>query len=392
MVGKEKLTSKNCKTMKMNRKNIFPVIAVLLAGLFSACSDWTEPEARDLKQELPASYYADLKAYKASDHALAFGWFDGWNPVSASTAMSLMGIPDSVDLVAIWSPFIPSEEQKADMRAVREKKGTKVVVTTLLTNIGLNATPDEVTADAVNDAEIVRLRRLYWGWSDDASAAEIEAAIRKYANAMVDLVLGSGYDGLDIDFEPSYAGHYGNIVNEPNHAGVADQGDIFAGTTADQRVNWFVDECSKRLGPKSGSGKLLIVDGELHSMPVETIDCFDYFILQTYSLSEMSVLDDRLERLVTTFDGKLDAATITRKLIVTENFEPAAMAAAGGVTWTLDDGSQVNSLQGMALWEPYTGVRKGGVGAYKMQNDFKNDCYRYYRQIIATMNPAQTNR
>lgn len=376
--------------MKMNRKNIFPAIAAVVVGLFSACSDWTEPEARDLTQRFPDSYYADLKAYKASDHSIAFGWFDGWNPVSASTAMSLMGIPDSVDLVAIWSPFTPSEEQKADMRAVREKKGTKVVVTTLLTNIGLNATPDEVTADAASDAEIIRLRRLYWGWTDDASAVEIEAAIRKYANAMVDLVLANGYDGLDIDYEPSYAGHYGNLVNDANR--IPEQGDIFAGTTARERVNWFVEECSRRLGPKSGSDKLLIVDGEVQSMPVETIDCFDYFILQTYTLFNQSGLDTRLGLVVSAFDEKLDAEEITRRVIVTENLESADIAGNGGITWTLGDGSKVNSLQGMALWEPYTGVRKGGVGAYKMQNDFKNDCYRYYRQIISTMNPAQTNR
>ena len=358
--------------------------------LFCACSEWTEPEARDLKQSLPDSYYADLKAYKASDHSLAFGWFDGWNPVSASTAMSLMGIPDSVDLVAIWSPFTPSEEQKADMRAVREKKGTRVVVTTLLTDIGLNVTPEEVTAGATTNNEIIRLRRLYWGWTDDASAAEIETAIRKYANAMVDAVLASGYDGLDIDFEPSYAGPSGNIVNDYNR--IPEQGEIYAGTTPAQRVNWFVEECSRRLGPKSGSDKLLIVDGEVHSMPVETIDCFDYFILQTYKLSSQTNLDNGLSRVVSAFDGTLSAEPITRRLIVTENFESASIAAAGGITWTLSDGTKVNSLQGMALWEPYTGVRKGGVGAYKMQNDFKNDCYHYYRQIISTMNPAQTNR
>lgn len=207
---------------------------------------------------------------------------------------------------------------------------------------------------------------------------------------MVDAVLASGYDGLDIDFEPSYAGHSGNIVNDYNR--IPEQGEIYAGTTPAQRVNWFVEECSRRLGPKSGSDKLLIVDGEVHSMPVETIDCFDYFILQTYKLSSQTNLDNALSRVVSAFDGTLSAEQITRRLIVTENFESASIAAAGGITWTLSDGTKVNSLQGMALWEPYTGVRKGGVGAYKMQNDFKNDCYHYYRQIISTMNPAQTNR
>lgn len=35
--------------------------------------------------------------------------------------------------------------------------------------------------------------REYWGWTDDADAAQIEAAIRKYANGLVDEVLKYGY-------------------------------------------------------------------------------------------------------------------------------------------------------------------------------------------------------
>ena len=369
--------------MLMNTKNRIILLAssVLATGILAGCSDWTTPEARDLKQEFPDSYYESLKAYKASDHSISFGWLGGWNPTSASTFASLMGVPDSVDLVAIWSPFTPDENQKAEMRAVREKKGTRIVVTTLLTNIGLNATPDEVTADAQSDDEIITMRRHYWGWSDNPTPQEIETAIRKYANALVDIVLANEYDGLDIDYEPSFSDHKGNIVND-----LPQQGDIYAETTPAERVNWFVDECSKRLGPKSGSGKLLIVDGEVSLMPSETIDCFDYYILQTYSLTGQSLLDFRLEQVTEAFKGVLDEETITRKTIVTENFEPSSMSSAGGMSWTLDDGTVVNSLYGMAIWEPDNGFRKGGFGAYQMQNDFSNDCYGYYREAISAMN------
>ena len=109
--------------MFMNTKNRIILLAssVLATGILAGCSDWTTPEARDLKQEFPDSYYESLKAYKASDHSISFGWLGGWNPTSASTFASLMGVPDSVDLVAIWSPFTPDENQKAEMRAVREK-------------------------------------------------------------------------------------------------------------------------------------------------------------------------------------------------------------------------------------------------------------------------------
>lgn len=356
--------------------------------LFCACSEWTEPEARDLKQSLPDSYYADLKAYKASDHSITFGWFGGWDPNAATTASSLMGIPDSVDLVANWSSFYLTEAQKAEVRAVKEKKGTDVVVTILLMNIGRTITPEEVTAGVTDNNEIIRLQRRYWGWSDDATASEIETAIRRYASAVVDAVLENGYAGLDLDYEPSYSDHKGNIVNN-----LTSQGDIYAGTTPAERVNWFVDECSKRLGPRSGSGKLLIVDGEVQIMPVETIDCFDYFILQTYTLTRQASLDEsRLARLIEAFGEVLDEKTITNRTIVTENFEPENMWKNGGYAQcALPDGSTTNSLQAMAEWQPANGYRKGGFGAYQMQNDFKNNCYKYYRAAIQAMNRLADN-
>ena len=62
----------------------------------------------------------------------------------------------------------------------------------MLTNVGAKATPEEVTAGVEDTWEQVRLMREYWGWTDDADAAQIEAAIRKYANGLVDEVLKYG--------------------------------------------------------------------------------------------------------------------------------------------------------------------------------------------------------
>ena len=218
------------------------------------------------------------------------------------------------------------------------------------------------------------------------SAAQIEAAIRKYANGLVDEVLKYGYTGLDLDYEPGLGSyHNGNIVMNQSQ-----QGDIYAGTSPSQRTTWFVDECSKRLGPKSGSGKLLIVDGLVSSMPKETIECFDYYILQTYALTAQSSLDSyRLAGLVNAFGDIIDEETITNRTLVTENFEPEAMWKYGGTSCRLPDGTYTNSLQAMALWQPANGFRKGGIGAYQMQNDFKNDCYKYFRAAINAMDKLE---
>ena len=385
MVGQETELTHEPKNAIPMKKNIIRLSALLLAAApLAACDDWTEPEAQDFTQRFPESYYENLRAYKASDHSITFGWFGGWDPKAATTGSSLMGIPDSVDLVANWASFYLTEEQKAEAKAVKAKKGTDVVVTLLLMDIGRTITPDEVTAGITGKDEIARAMRHYWGWSDDADAAEIEAAIRKYASAVVDVVLENEYTGLDLDYEPSYSDHLGNIVND-----LPSQGDIYAGTTPAERTFWFVDECGRRLGPKSGSGKLLIVDGEVAKMPVGTIEYFDYYILQTYSLSYQSNLDTRLGAVISAFSGVLDEKTITNRTIVCENFEPEALWKNGGSTYVLPDGSTTNSLHGMATWQPYTGYRKGGFGAYQMQNDFKNDCYKYYREAIHAMNELE---
>ena len=370
----------------MKKKIISLMIAVLAAGAFVSCSDWTEPEARDFTQHKPASYYENLRAWKADkSHPIAFGWFGGWDPTGATTATSLMGIPDSVDLVANWATFYLNDAQKVEAQAVKKLKGTDVVVTLLLMDIGRTITPPEVTEGVLDKTEITRLQRLYWGWSDEADAAEIEAAIRRYASAVVDVVLENGYTGLDIDYEPSYSDHKGNIVNN-----LSAQGNIYAGTTPAERTTWFVDECAKRLGPKSGSGKLLIVDGEVSLMPKETIEFFDYYILQTYYLSDQSSLDSyRLAGLISAFGGVLDEETITNRTIVCENFEPEASWKNGGYSCRIDDGTYTNSLQAMALWQPANGFRKGGIGAYQMQNDFKNDCYKYFRAAINAMDKLE---
>ena len=159
------------------KKNIIRLSALLLAAApLAACDDWTEPEAQDFTQRFPESYYENLRAYKASDHSITFGWFGGWDPKAATTGSSLMGIPDSVDLVANWASFYLTEEQKAEAKAVKAKKGTDVVVTLLLMDIGRTITPDEVTAGITGKDEIARAMRHYGDWSADADAAENESA------------------------------------------------------------------------------------------------------------------------------------------------------------------------------------------------------------------------
>lgn len=77
-------------------------------GLFmQACDDWTMPEANIIQNldGTPKSeeYYRKLRAYKKTDHQIAFGWFGFWNGGTSTSARgSLRSAPDSMDIISIW--------------------------------------------------------------------------------------------------------------------------------------------------------------------------------------------------------------------------------------------------------------------------------------------------
>ena len=65
---------------------------------FSACSDWTEAEAKDgadlTHTNKSEAYYAQLRDYKKTDHSVAFGWFGNWTGTGVTHENSLAGLPD----------------------------------------------------------------------------------------------------------------------------------------------------------------------------------------------------------------------------------------------------------------------------------------------------------
>lgn len=86
----------------MKKRYLNIVVFALFVSMLWGCSDWTKPEAEDFFEMPGNDYYENLRAYKRSEHSVAFGWFGGWTGVGASMVGSLMGLPDSVDFVSIW--------------------------------------------------------------------------------------------------------------------------------------------------------------------------------------------------------------------------------------------------------------------------------------------------
>lgn len=336
---------------------MFAFVAALTS--LASCDDWTDTEIKNpadlTHSNKTEAYYQQLREYKKTDHQVAFGWFGNWTGTGLSLENSLAGLPDSVDFVSIWGNWRNlSIEQKADLQFVQQVKGTRALMCFIVQSVGDQLTPEGTDA------------ATFWGTGDEA--------IAKYANAICDSIDKYGYDGFDWDYEPNY-GHRGNI----------------SGVPAAEKV--FAETMAKRIGPKSGTNKLFVIDGEPQSVNKELGPCFNYFIVQAYSCWGAGDLDSRLSSTISNFDGVLSAEEVAKKYIVTENFEN--FAKAGGVKFTDRRGNTMQSLEGMARWTPMVDgkyVDKAGCGTYHMEYEYNvsgfGTTYPYLRKAIQIQNPS----
>lgn len=91
-----------------------------------------------------SEYYENLRAYKESaknyGRPVAFGWFSNWSPAGAYRRGYLTSMPDSMDIVSMWSgapgPGSITPAQKADKEFVQKVKGTKLLEVSLLSLYG----------------------------------------------------------------------------------------------------------------------------------------------------------------------------------------------------------------------------------------------------------------
>lgn len=333
-------------------KNIIKSIGLCFGlGLaLQACDDWTIPE-NEIIQNLEGTpkseeYYEKLRAYKKTDHQLAFGWFGFWNGGTSTSARgSLRSVPDSVDIIALWGNTWRYEEmnqyKREDLKYVQQKYGTKVIGSVLLGKMG-QYLPEDWQPQGETERE---------QWTS-------------YGSALAQMAIDAGLDGMDIDYEPSSTGPSAGCPT----------GDDFVA---------FVEGCSVLLGPNSNSGKLLIVDAPgRFPFPEECDESFDYFIIQSYEASSFRFLDLKYE--------PVKERIKPEQFIVTETFEK--WWENGGVEFKHPELGSIPSLLGMAYWIPENSVRKGGCGTYHMEYEYKHDPdYKYMRQAIQIMNPANPN-
>ena len=115
--------------MKKLKKLLY--IVPLLGLMATACTDIESIEidhigGNNTKDDVESeAYYADLRAYKETaknyGRPVAFGWFSNWAPTGAMRRGYLTSVPDSMDIISMWSGapgrYEITEAQKKDKEA-----------------------------------------------------------------------------------------------------------------------------------------------------------------------------------------------------------------------------------------------------------------------------------
>lgn len=320
-------------------------ILTLVAGLtlLFSCEKQTTPEPVRIQypdQQSPFlrddAYYARLRAYKQTDHKLAFGWYGSWTGIGASEQSRLRSAPDSMDIISIWSQWHSlSPEQIEDKAYVQQIKGTKVVFC-----ISAKDMPEVFKVDGQITEEGIVAYAKAWG----------KDSMDKYQ-----------YDGMDIDFETAID-HQGPMNKNP------------------ENFKRFAEELSKYIGPKSGTGRLFLIDGNIDSdwLPANIGELCDYAVSQAYNSASASSLRSR----TTSAAGR---GWRPEQIIFTENFE--SLWQSGGASYSYN-GETIPSLLGMAYFA--LEETSAGFGAYHMEYEYGNSAmpYKYMREAIQIANPA----
>lgn len=380
--------------MKIDIRKAF-YIALAVGPIFVGCNKWTEAEAIDFgKTDLNGTnktdeYYASLREWKNTPGLpQTFVWFDNWNGVSPTGENSLRGLPDSVTIASNWGghpKFDLSSERKADMEYVQKVKGTKVVVTLFSAKVGEDMPDDPI-----------------YNIGNSSDEAVVRPAIRRYAEAIYDAVVATGYDGFDWDYEPQGGGGSSNYLwtNKTQRRLFVEELSYWFGKGAS-------DPNRDRGGRKAAKpGLLFFIDGEIGirgRMDKDWLSYYvDYFVLQAYGSTTISNLQSRVNGVIVDMSDWVAAGIITkeeivRRTILTENFESYA-GTGGGVlvqssfvyapTSGVDEGV-VQQIGGFGIYRPtfdydqgkgdYNGspeyyfLRQGITNLYRIYNELKKD-------------------
>lgn len=283
-----------------------------------------------------------LIAYKNSPHKLTVGYFNQLEKTGDLNFdhASLLNVPDSVDIVDVFATIDDTNKDMLKKKAIIQKdikslraKGTQVVVNVWLSRALENFKKDGKTKYKNNDKD-------YAIW----------------AKQVYDYYKDWDFDGIDIDMEDG----------------------LFP--TDAKQLQRIYNALSKYFGPKSGTGKLFIVDTNVDANSLSNSGLskdfvnanLNYIFIQDYFGSEDGT------------DSKIDGYTsngypFKNIMDIAADFESSYNSSS------TDSGP-------LRLKKYYTNSeyinKVGGFGAYGLNYDQKQK-NKYTRAMIQTLNPAK---
>lgn len=387
-------------------KNTIKYITLALVGAFAAIS-CTKPEAMDLQPayKYTDAYYKALRSWKESDHAICYVWFANYE--AACPGSRFMGLPDSVDVVSLWGGIPKDEAMKAEMYKMRELKGTRLVGVKIIRLAPSNRNyynylswakasgiksfdegyPVNEQGESVNKGYKATYEEKYKQYCEETT----EAGTRKYTDEQAAslaesdaLAAGCSCLRADMAANPSRTGEEGSyeypdwcvksagyILDEINEYKLdgydldfEPEGDALNGAC----MTTFVQYLGQFIGPKSNNPRTVLnVDGGFPDASVA--EYISYHVAQSYGQSPNEGMFNR-------------AGWKNSQLIITENI---------GDNW-----KNGGVMEAQAAFQPKTGGRKGGFGAFHNQRDYaitavggdKDLPYGHLRRAIQLQNPA----
>lgn len=340
--------------------------ALLTVGLGS-CSDWTDTESLNVKNptfedqnsKLYQDYLKDLRAYKTSDHKVLFVTYS--NPINGpiKQAERLTVIPDSVDYISLTEPAKVHADTQAEMKKIRNEKGTRVVYT-----INYDAIEAEWEDKAKGNPELTEEEALeYMG----AKFTELIALSQKF-----------DFDGIVLE----YTGRSTVSMTEP----VLERYDNRQKNLFNKITEWKNQNESKTLA-FYGNVQYLV------NTNMSVLDQADFIILKTERvLTPYSVT---LQAYMASQAGK-DAAEATNgpNYVHTDRFVACVQLPLVGEPnsnvgyWNTPDGKILATIGG-AQWAVEESLDFGRKGLFitSINNDYYNNTYKSIRNVISIMNP-----
>lgn len=346
---------------------LFSLFIAIVAGLFPACSEWTELESLDIKQpgiaeqnpELYAQYLANLRTYKANKHKIIYAWFDNSLKQPFSRAHHITTIPDSVDIISLMHPDQLTQREIEEMETVRNDKGTQIIYTIHYAEI-------EAKFEAQNTSQT------------DESVAALEdhtpeqdglaLFISSYMDEALSLVKKYGYDGVSVRYEGLSPEHMDEETLQLHSA----------------RQHAFFEKT--KIWKQQNENKLLVFEGRPHDVLDKSIlqEC-KYIVLHTSTVLSTSGLSAAI------IQAQREGVPNDRFII---SVSPYSLDESDTQTGTIIDktGNSVRAITEAAYWvaTPDAAINKSGLGIYNIQNDFYNKelVYKYTREAISIINPS----